>query len=77
MRISKSKFKPQALEFMREVQRTGVPLIITDRGEPVLELRPYGTSGVQDDPLDYFKGTVVKYENPLDPIGEEDWEANR
>ena len=37
-RISKSKFKPRALEYFREVEKTGKALIITDHGKPVLKI---------------------------------------
>jgi len=35
--ISKSKFKPRALHYFREVEQTGRELIISDRGKPVLK----------------------------------------
>ncbi len=38
--VSKSQFKPKALEFFREIEKTGKPLIITDRGKPVLKIVP-------------------------------------
>ena len=40
-RISKSNFKTHALEYFREVEQTGQPLIITDHGRPVLKIEPY------------------------------------
>ena len=39
--VSKSKFKPQALEYFRQVEESGEPLVITDRGKPVLKILPY------------------------------------
>lgn len=39
--VSKSRFKPQALEYFRQVEKSGEPLIITDRGKPVLKVLPY------------------------------------
>jgi PIN domain nuclease of toxin-antitoxin system len=33
--VSKSKFKPLALEYFRRVQETGEEIVITDRGKPV------------------------------------------
>ncbi|MEO5567802.1 MAG: type II toxin-antitoxin system Phd/YefM family antitoxin [Gemmatimonadaceae bacterium] len=69
--ISKSRFKAHALELFRQVEQTGKPLIITDRGIPVLKLMPY-----QDDPqetLKFLRETVVKYTAPTDPVGEDDW----
>ena len=39
--VAKSKFKPHALQYFREVERTGRALIITDRDKPVLKITPY------------------------------------
>lgn len=73
--VSKSRFKARALEYFREVEQTGQPLIITDHGAPVLRLLPY-----RADPgaaLRLLRDTVVRYEAPTEPVGEEDWEAGR
>lgn len=71
--VSKSKFKPHALEYFRQVQETGQAMIITDHGHPVLKIVPY-----TDDPeaaLKALRGTVIFYEDPLEPVGVEDWEV--
>ena len=39
--ISKSSLKPRALEYFRAVQESGVPLVITEHGRPVLRIVPY------------------------------------
>jgi prevent-host-death family protein len=73
--VSKSRFKAHALELFREVERTGKPIIITDRGTPVLKLSPYA-----DDPRESLKAlreTVVKYTDPTRPVGVDDWESGR
>ena len=44
--VSKSKYKPYALQYFREVERTGKTLIITDRGRPVLRIMPYSEKPV-------------------------------
>ena len=44
--VPKSKFKPHALQYFREVERTGKALIITDRGRPVLRIMPYSEKPV-------------------------------
>ncbi len=70
-KVSKSKFKPRALEYFREVERTGGEIIITDHGNPVLRILPYS-----EDLAEWFKpliGSVLKYEDPTEPVGEEDW----
>ena len=56
---------------MREVERSGHPMVITDHGVPTLELRPF--SADRQDPLSYLKGTVTQYIDPTDPVAEEDW----
>ncbi len=71
--VSKSKFKPRALEYFRQVEETGGDLIITDHGRPVIRISR--VSRGQTDVLDALRGTVVKYDAPFDPVGEGDWEA--
>ena len=73
MTVSKSKFKARALYFFREVEKTRRSIIITDRGKPVLKLAPY--SEKPEDALKSLRHTVVKYENPTEPVGLDDWEA--
>lgn len=74
--VSKSKFKPRALQYFREVQQTGEPLVITDRGRPVLKLVPYG-SEPDDAALQALRGSVLEYRDPTEPVGLDDWEALR
>jgi prevent-host-death family protein len=38
--VSKARLKARMLEYLREVERTGDPLIVTDRGRPVLKIVP-------------------------------------
>ncbi|NMM00964.1 type II toxin-antitoxin system Phd/YefM family antitoxin [Paraburkholderia sp. RP-4-7] len=71
--VSKSEFKAKALELFRQVESSGESLIVTDHGKPALEVRPY--RGVERSPLDVLRGSVVRYDNPTAPIGEDDWEA--
>jgi prevent-host-death family protein len=74
-KVSKSRFKAHALEYFREVEQTGGELVITDRGRPVLKLVRY-----VEDPeaaLSELRDTVLRYDDPLAPVGEEDWEALR
>jgi prevent-host-death family protein len=73
MTVSKSKFKARALHYFREVEKTRRPVIITDRGKPVLKLTPYSEN--PEDVLKELRHTVIKYENPTEPVGLDDWEA--
>ena len=72
-KISKSKFKQRALEYFREVERTGKKIIITDRGKPVIKIVPYSEDS--DKGMEALRGTVVKYDQPTEPVGLEDWES--
>lgn len=73
--VSKSKFKPMALEYFRRVQETGVEIIITDRGKPVVKIMPaHEEPTVTATILDKLRGTLIKYEDPYAPVGVEDWE---
>lgn len=71
--VAKSKFKPHALQYFREVERTGKALIITDRGKPVLKIVPY--SEKSSEVLKLLRNSVIKYENPTEPVGLNDWES--
>lgn len=73
--ISKSQFKAKALEFFREVETTGLPMVITDHGVPKLELRPL-RKGKRETP-ESLRGTVLRYDRPLDPVDGDAWEALR
>jgi len=70
--VAKSKFKPHALQYFREVERTGKALIITDHGKPVLKIIPYSEKASET--LKMLRNSVTKYENPTDPVGLNDWE---
>ena len=74
--VSKSKFKPRALEYFRLVEETRQSLIITDRGKPVLKISPY-QSGPEAKAAGTrrLRGAVVRYDAPFEPVGLEDWEA--
>ena len=72
-RVSKSQLKARALEFFREVENTRQPLLITDRGRPVLKLVPYSED--PDEALRELRGSVVRYIDPTEPVALEDWET--
>ncbi len=70
--VAKSKFKPHALQYFREVERAGRALIITDRGKPVLKITPY--SEKSSEALRMLRNSVIKHGNPTEPVGLNDWE---
>jgi len=69
-RISKSSFKTKALQYFREVESTGKELVITDHGKPVLKVVPYSHDPAEA--LRALRGSVIRYTDPLEPVGLED-----
>ncbi len=71
--VSKSRFKAHALEIFRHIEMTGEPVIVTDHGTPSLIVRKYEVqiANVRD----MLKGSILRYDSPLEPVGVEDWEG--
>ena len=72
--ISKSRFKAQALEVFRQIEATGEPVVITDRGAPTLIVKRYAaeTQTLQQ----RLKDSVIRYTDPFEPVGEDDWDQH-
>jgi prevent-host-death family protein len=71
--VSKSKFKPKALEYFRRVEETGEEIVITDKGRPVLKIVPYREK--KADPRAALRGSVLRYDRPTEPVGLGEWES--
>ena len=72
--VSKSRFKPRALEFFRKVEESGEELVITDKGRPVIRVVPYKEHATQAAGRK-LRGSVRRYERPLEPVGDWHWDA--
>jgi prevent-host-death family protein len=70
--VTKSQFKPHALEYFRQIEQTGEEVVITSHGKPVLKVVPYTEKPA--DALKALRGSVVKYDEPTRPTGEK-WEG--
>ena len=68
--IPAGKFKDSCLKLMDEVQRDGIPVVITKRGKPVVELIP---APKEEKPRSLI-GTIL-YEAPNIFSTGEKWEA--
>lgn len=73
--VSKSQFKAQALEYLREVEKQNQSLIITHAGKPVIKVIPYQKEDSDKAILESLRGTLVFYKDPTEPVGLEDWEV--
>jgi antitoxin (DNA-binding transcriptional repressor) of toxin-antitoxin stability system len=84
MVVSKGKLKSKMLEYFREVERTGEPLIVTDHGREVLEVRPVPQMGSKADILAKLRTqlfgnkTAASIESDLimEPVWREEDEAD-
>jgi antitoxin (DNA-binding transcriptional repressor) of toxin-antitoxin stability system len=70
--ISKSKFKPKALHYFREIQKKGEEIIITDHNQPVVRMVAYKPD--HEAVLRELRGSVKQYDNPLEPVSLDDWD---
>jgi len=73
--VSKSTLKAKALQYFREVEQSGEPLVVTDRGKPVLQIVPF--RGDPDAARRALEGSVLLYDDATEPLAVEDWEALR
>ena len=71
--ISKSRFKPQALKYFREIQEKGEDMIITDHGKPVLKISPFQKK--PQSVLEELRNSVLRYDDPLEPVAQDDWDV--
>jgi antitoxin (DNA-binding transcriptional repressor) of toxin-antitoxin stability system len=75
-RVSKSQFKAHALAYFREIEASGETLVVTDHGKPTLEVRPYRPAVAdKPEPLSLLRGSVLHFDDPLEPVAEGDWQA--
>jgi len=71
--VSKSQFKAQVLEYLRNIEKKKQPLIITHGGKPVIKVSPY-----QQDPqqvLKSLRNSVVDFKSPTEPVSTDEWHA--
>ena len=71
--VSKSQFKAKALEYCRQVEASGEPVIVTDNGRPTIEVRRYRND--KRLPLEKLRGSVIEYKDPVEPVAQDEWEA--
>jgi prevent-host-death family protein len=73
--IPAATFKATCLELMDHVRETGTEYIVTKHGRPVVRVVPCEEPERQPF-FGSLKGTVLKYDRPLDPIDGE-YDVNR
>lgn len=73
--VSKSALKAKMLEYLREVERTGEELIITDNARPVLKIVPIKTKRTVAEIFADVRGKVgyVEHGDIMEPLTD-DWD---
>jgi len=59
-RVSKAAFKAKACELFRRVEMLGECVVVTDRGHPTVEIRPYRKR--RRDPLEVLRGSILYFD---------------
>jgi len=72
-KVTKTTFKAHALEHFRQVLATKQPVVIMDKGKPVLKVVPYNDN--KQDELKKFRGLLRKYVAPTKPVLDAEWET--
>lgn len=73
-----SEFKAKCLAVMKRVQKTRKPILITKRGEPVVEIIPSSAPPRKTSILGCMKGTAVITGDIISPASDPgEWEVLR
>jgi len=77
--VPAAEFKARCLRIIKEMNRTGELVTITNRGRPVAVLSPMPASDEKPPAfIGMMRGTVLKYEEPFEPAASpSDWSALR
>ena len=77
--VPAAEFKARCLRIIKEMNRDGGAVTITNRGRPVAVLSPMPASEeTHSGFIGMMRGTVVKYEDPFEPAtSPSDWSALR
>jgi antitoxin (DNA-binding transcriptional repressor) of toxin-antitoxin stability system len=73
--IAISKFKATCLSLMERVKKTGKPLLVTKRGEPVCLVEPPPPPLKRKNAFGCMKGTILIKGDIVSSLPEDDWEA--
>ena len=74
-KVAISVFKARCLSLLEKVRRTGAPILVTRRGEPIAEVTPPSPEHAGEEWLGSAAGTGQILGDIVSPIASDDWEA--
>lgn len=78
--VGAAEFKAHCLRIIAEVERTGEIVTVTNRGRPMVEVKPVENPATERPPLrGCMKGAIKilgNIDEPFDPDWEKQWETN-
>lgn len=72
MQLAVNEFKAKLSEYLKHLSE---PLYITRHGKVVAKVLPSNDEEAWKDIAKDLKGSLLKYDDPTEPVGEEDWET--
>lgn len=73
--IAISEFKATCLAVLERVRRTGTPVVVTRRGEPIAEIIPPSIAAAGQGWLGAMHGTATIVGDLVSPADDAKWEA--
>lgn len=76
--ISISQFKATCLAVLEQVRRTGRPVLVTKRGQPIAEVIPPRAASTGSGWMGSLRGTVTIAGDTVSPAADDgDWDAHQ
>jgi prevent-host-death family protein len=72
-----SKFKATCLAALERVRKTGRPIVVTKRGEPIAQVVPVPVPEPKEGGFGSMKGRIEEIGDVLEPLPAEDWGSLR
>ena len=81
--VSRVEFEQKTAELLDAARLSGEQIVVTENGSVAFEVNPsrVGRSSTDEerrrnaDIMEKLRGSILWYDDPLEPVGEEDWEA--
>jgi len=73
--VTVKNFKAKLSEFLKKLQETSEPILLTKHGKVIAKITPCDDESAWEEIRKEMSGSVLKYDDPTEPVGSEDWES--